>query len=277
MIRMVFSGSRSSQTMSILRLVAISAFASVAFAVQAPSALCAADALKDEAVARLAASHDPAIPIAIGRVYVKQAGLESARALLAERGKAAGLNAGWGPGEPEWQAAEVPLTAIIDAIIARQVDDPAWFREAWGREAARVLNAEEADEIATHFSSDGGRQQRAVIELLLVGETLIANYTFTDRIRYGVKGSEHEMEQLQSVWWVTDHTKIYDFTPYPNAIRFATQDPGVKYSKMLAIQGIDALRQHYDAVVKEIAGALRNAQGEIDPYIAQYRRRTGGN
>jgi hypothetical protein len=135
----------------------------------------------------------------------------------------------------------------------------------------------EADEIATHFSSDGGRQQRAVIELLLVGETLIANYTFTDRIRYGVKGSEHEMEQLQSVWWVTDHTKIYDFTPYPNAMRFATQDPGVKYSKMLAIQGIDALRQHYDAVVKEIASALRNAQAEIDPYIAQYRSRTGGN
>ncbi len=263
--------------MSILRLAAVTALGAVAFAVHAPSALCAADALKDEAVARLAASHDPAIPIAIGRVYVKQAGLESARALLAERGKAAGLNAGWGPGAPEWQAAEVPLTGIIDGIIARQVDDPAWFREAWGREAARVLNAEEADEIATHFSSDGGRQQRAVIELLLVGETLIANYTFTDRIRYGVKGSEHEMEQLQSVWWVTDHTKIYDFTPYPNAMRFATQDPGVKYSKMLAIQGIDALRQHYDAVVKEIAGALRNAQSEIDPYIAQYRRRTGGN
>jgi hypothetical protein len=278
MIRMVFSESRSSQTMSILRLAAtVTALGAFAFAVHAPSGLCAADALKDEAVARLAASHDPAIPIAIGRVYVKQAGLESARALLAERGKAAGLNAGWGPGAPEWQAAEVPLTGIIDGIIARQVDDPAWFREAWGREAARVLNAEEADEIATHFSSDGGRQQRAVIELLLVGETLIANYTFTDRIRYGVKGSEHEMEQLQSVWWVTDHTKIYDFTPYPNAMRFATQDPGVKYSKMLAIQGIDALRQHYDAVVKEIASALRNAQGEIDPYIAQYRNRTGGN
>jgi hypothetical protein len=273
MIRMIFSGSRTLASMSILRLVAAIALTAVA----APSALCATDALKDEAVARLAASHDPAIPIAIGRVYVKQAGLQSARALLAERGKAAGLGAGWTPQAPEWQAAEVPLTAIIDGIIARQVDDPAWFREAWGREAARVLNAEEADEIATHFSSDGGKQQRAVIELLLVGETLIANYTFTDRIRYGVKGSEREMQQLQSVWWVTDHAKIYDFTPYPNAIRFATQDPGVKYSKMLAIQGIDALSRHYEAVVREIAGALREARGEIDPYIAQYRSRAGSN
>ena len=105
-------------------------------------------------------------------------------------------------------------------------------------------NAEEADEIATHFATDGGSKQRAVIELLLVGETLIANYTFTDRIRYDVKGSEREMERCRSVWWVTDHTKIYDFTPYPNAIRFATQDPGVKYCKMLAIQGIDAIKQH---------------------------------
>jgi hypothetical protein len=128
--------------MSILRLAAITALGAVALAVHAPATLCAADPLKDEAVARLAASHDPAIPIAIGRVYVKQAALESARALLAERGKAAGLNAGWGPGAPEWQAAEVPLTGIIDGIIARQVDDPAWFREAWGREAARVLNAD---------------------------------------------------------------------------------------------------------------------------------------
>ena len=65
-----------------------------------------------------------------------------------------------------------------------------------------------------------------MVELLLVGETLLANYTFTDRIRYGVKGSEREMEQLQRVWWVSDHKKIYDFSPYPNAIRFATQDPG---------------------------------------------------
>ena len=235
----------------------------------------ATDALKEEAIARLVASHDPAIPIAIGRVYVKQAGLQSARALLAERGKAAGLGADWGPQALEWQGAEAQLTRVIDDVIARSVDDPAWFRVAWGQEAARFLNAEEADEIATHFSSEGGRQQRAVIELLLIGETMIANYTFTDRIRYGVKGSEREMEQLQHAWWVTDHKKIYDFTPYPNALHFATQDPGVKYCKMLAIQGIDALNRHYEAVVKEMTGTLRRAEGEIDPFVAQYRARTG--
>lgn len=258
--------------MSFLRLATV-----VVLAVSAPSALCATDALKEEAIARLAASHDPAIPVAIGRVYIKQVGLQAARALLAERGKAEGLGPGWGPQAPEWQGAELRLTEIVDDVIARRVDDPAWFREAWGRASAKILNAEEADEIATHFSTDGGKQQRAVIELLLVGETLIANYTFTDRIRYNVKGSEREMAQLQSVWWVTDHSKIYDFTPYPNAIRFATQSPGTKYCKMLAIQGIEAINRHYDAVAVETAGAVRDAQSEIDPFIAQFRSRTARN
>jgi hypothetical protein len=247
----------------------------IALVAAAAAPAAAADSLKDEAIVRLAASHDPAIPVAIGRVYVKQAGLEAARSLLAERGQAAGLGGGWNAQAPEWQDAEAHLTSIIDGEIAQRIDDPAWFRQAWERESARVLNAEEADEIAAHFSTEGGKQQRAVIELLLVGETLIANYTFTDRIRYGVKGAEPEMEKLQKVWWVNDHLKIYDFTPYPNTIRFAMQDPGVKYCKMLAIQGIDAINRHFDEVRRETAAALRGAQGEIDPYIARYRLRAG--
>ena len=233
----------------------------------------AADPLKDDAIARLTASHDPAIPIAIGRVYVKQAGLKAAREVLAERGRAAGLGPRWTPQAPEWQAAEAQLAVAVDDVIARRLDDPAWFRAAWGAEAAKVLNAEEADEIATHFATEGGSKQRAVIELLLVGETLIANYTFTDRIHYGVNGSEREMEMLQKTWWVTDNQKIYDFTPYPNAIRFASQDPGVKYCKMLAIQGIDAINRHLDAVAREAVQAVRANQSIVDPQIERFRAR----
>jgi hypothetical protein len=233
----------------------------------------AADPLKDDAIARLAASHDPAIPIAIGRVYVKQAGLKAAREVLRERGRAAGLGPRWAPEAPEWQAAEAQLAATVDQVISHRLEDPAWFRAAWGAEAARLLNAEEADEIATHFATEGGSKQRAVIELLLVGETLVANYTFTDRIRYDVKGSEREMELLQQTWWVTDHQKIYDFTPYPNAIRFASQDPGVKYCKMLAIQGIDAINRHLDAVAREAVQAVRANQSVVEPQIERFRAR----
>jgi hypothetical protein len=232
--------------------------------------------LKRDAIARVAASHDPAIAIGVGRVYIKQLGLNRAREMIAQQGHAAGLGAEWNDRVPEWQEAERRLTAVIDELIARRVEDPAWLRDAWGREADRILNAEEADEIAAHFATPGGQMQRAVIELLLVGETLVANYTMTDRIRYGVKGSEREMELLQRAWWVNDHRRVYDFTPYPNAVRFASQDPGLKYAKMLAIQGIDAVNHHLDAVAAEVRAALDAAQGEIGPQIRAYRRRAGG-
>ncbi len=227
--------------------------------------------LKEQAVARLAASHDPEIFIAVGRVYVKQAGLLEARELLAERGRAAGLGADWSPAAPAWKDAQAQLTALIDDRIARRIEDPAWFRAAWGSAAAAVLSAEEADEIASHFATEGGAQQRGVLELLLVGETLLARYTFTERIRYDVAGAEGEMRQLQHTWWVNDHRRVYDFTRYPNAIRFASQDPGVKYSKMLAIQGIDALNRHFDAVAEEVRAQVRNESARVDAAVKRHR------
>ena len=40
--------------------------------------------------------------------------------------------------------------------------------------------------------------QRRVIEWF-VGELTLQTYTFTDRLRYGVRGSEQEMRDLQAV------------------------------------------------------------------------------
>ncbi|MBI3527913.1 MAG: hypothetical protein HY067_08080 [Betaproteobacteria bacterium] len=115
-----------------------------------------ADDAKGQAVARLAASHDPEIPIAIGCVVIKQAGLKAIRAMLADRGLARGLGPDWNPAAPEWQAAEGQLAELVDDLIAVRLEDPAWFREGLGGAAADVLNAEEADEIATHFATEGG-------------------------------------------------------------------------------------------------------------------------
>jgi hypothetical protein len=232
-----------------------------------------ADALKSKAIERLAASHDPSIVIGVGRVYVKQTALIKARALLAEQGRAAGLGREWNAQQPEWQAAERQLMGEVDLAIASEIEDPAWFRAAWGAQAAAVLDAEEADEIASHFATEGGALQRQVIELLLVGETLVANYTFTDRIRSDVKGAEREMALLQKAWWVSDHRRIYDFTPYPNAVHFASQDPGVKYCKMLAIQGIEVVNRHFDAVAVGVTRRLEASRSQLDPYIAQFRER----
>lgn len=131
--------------------------------------------------------------------------------------------------------------------------------------------AEEADEIATHFASEGGGEQRVVVELLLIGETVLANYTFTDRLDYRVKGAEREIAHLQEVWWEREPFRVRDFTRYPDAIRFAGQDPGIKYTKMLAIQGIEVITRRIDRTAREAVQAVEAA--DIEPFIEAYRRR----
>lgn len=254
-------------------LVALLAWIVLLVAGLVPAGPARADALKDEAIARLAHSHDPEVPIAIGRVYLKQVTLRAARALLARRGRAAGLGNAWNANVPAWQEAEARLVETGRAIVIERVDNPAWLHEAWGREAARVLNAEEADEIATHFETPGGRDQRTVIELLLVGETVMANYTMTNRLEYGLSGSRDEMTHLQTVWWKHDPLTPRDFTRDAATMRFATRDPGVKYAKMLAFHGVGAVIAHLDQVAGEITAAV-DAQSTIaDEAVERFRAR----
>jgi hypothetical protein len=237
-------------------------------------AASATDELKQEAIARLVASHDPAIPIAIGRAYVKQAGLLAAQRLLAERGVAERLGPQWGAQATEWRSAEAELISVVDQVIAVEIENPAWLWAAWAEQSARVLNAEEADYIAQHFATESGALQRQVIEMLIVGETVMAYYTFTDRLRYGMRGSERELAALQTVWWDREPFKQHDFTENQAAMRFASSDAGVKYCKMLAIQGIEAINAHYAVAVSEVGAALRAQQSRIDPYVAAFRART---
>jgi protein-disulfide isomerase-like protein with CxxC motif len=62
-----------------------------------------------------------ALPVYIGRVYVKQAALTAARDLLAEKGKAAGLDRKtWNMESPQWQGAERDLMQGTDALIQRK-------------------------------------------------------------------------------------------------------------------------------------------------------------
>lgn len=230
-----------------------------------------ADDSKDQAIARLAGSHDPEIPIAIGRVVIKQAGLKAIRTTLAARGRTFGLGLDWNPAAPEWQAAEARLTKLVDDLIATRLDDPAWFREGLGRAAATVLNAEEADEIATHFATAGGSEQRVVVELLLIGETVLANYTFTDRIDYRIKGSEPEVAHLQEVWWAREPFRVRDFSHDPDAVRFAGRNPGIKYTRMLAIQGIEVITLHIDRTAAQAVQVVETA--DIEPFTDAFRLR----
>ena len=244
-------------------------------------ALCAAsatpaatDELKDQTIARLAASHDPEIPVAIGRIVVKQAGLKAIRQRLADEGRRRSLGPAWNREAPEWQAAERDAAAAIDAVIGARLEQGDWLQDGWARVAASVLNAEEADQIAAHFSTEGGREQRVVVELLIVGETVMANYTFTERLDYQVKGTEADVAKLQEIWWVREPFRVRDFSVYPGAMRFAGENPGVKYTKALAIQGIEVVTRRIDAAAAEAAAQARAI--DLDPFIETWRGRTGG-
>jgi hypothetical protein len=226
-------------------------------------------ALKQDAIERLARSHDPALSVGIGRVYVKQAALLAAREVLAERGRAAGLTrTQWNPQIVQWQAAERELMQGIDDLVRDRVATGVWVQQAWGEAAAQTLNGEEADEIAVHFQSEGGQLQRKVIEWF-VGELTLQTYTFTDRLKYGVPGSEAEMRDLQVATYERMVPGIYDLTSYPDAVKFASIDPGVKYFKMMVMQGIHAVHVYLEACAEDARRMVRGRASLADPYIAQ--------
>jgi hypothetical protein len=233
------------------------------------------EALKANAVDRLVAEHDTALSINIGRVYVKQAALIAARDLLRRKGEAAGLSgAQWNLDTPEWQGAERELTAGLDELIRTQVANPAWLRTAWSQLISQLLNAEEADEIAVHFRTEGGAQQRRVIEWF-VGELTLEYYTFTDRLKYNGPGSEAEMLDLQKTTYeIKSHfDPVYDLTRYPNTMRFASRDPGVKYMKMMVTSGVHVIHTHLEQVADQARAAINAREGLVDPYIARTRER----
>ena len=226
-------------------------------------------ALKQDAVKRLIESNDPALSVHIGRVYVKQAALKAARELLAERGRAAGLSPSiWSMGAPEWRGAERELMQGVDGLIQTRVANPAWVRAAWSELVAEHFKAEEADEIAVHFQTEGGQLQRRVIEWF-VGELTLQTYTFTDRLHYGVPGSEQEMRDLQVVTYERMFRGIQDFTSYPDAVRFASTGPGVEYFKMMVMQGVHAVHAHLEAVADQARAGIRARAALADPYIAR--------
>ena len=231
------------------------------------------EALKLDAVSRLIEAHDPSLSVNIGRVYVKQAALGAARDLLYQKGRAAGLKKEtWNLDSPQWQAAERELVEGTDALIQRRVANESWVREAWSEQVATLLNAEEADEIAVHFQTEGGQLQRRVIEWF-VGELTLQTYTFTDRLKYGVPGSEQEMEDLRKTTYeIRSHfDEIYDLTKYPNAVRFASRGPGVEYFKMMVMQGVHAVHVHLEAVADEARALIRSRAKLADPYLARAR------
>jgi hypothetical protein len=105
--------------------------------------------------------------------------------------------------------------------------------------------------------------------MVLIGETVLANYTFTDRIDYRLKGSEAEIRNLQRSWWAREPLRERDFSRYPNVVRFAGENPGIKYSRMVAIQGVGMIVERIDRVTAEAVQAVDAA--DIGPFVEAHR------
>jgi hypothetical protein len=208
----------------------------------------------EDAIRRVAESHDPAIFVAIGALFVKQEAIRAAggRALPS--------------------SAEAEVNQLIDA----EIRDPAWFRTAIAKSIRGRLSAEEADEVATHFATQPGRLQRQVVELSL-GEVLTSTYTFTGKIDYQLAATATEMAELQRAVGPMRGTcncptpkereemqrvaaadrpanPMQDLSVYPEAVKFGTSGTGVKYVKILMMQGIEEMNLHFAAVAKQARG-----------------------
>ncbi len=231
--------------------------------------------LKQASVSRLARSLDPAVPIAVGKVVVRQQVLLRARQLLAQHGRRAGLGDGWSQAALEWQQAEHELTEDAFALIDRQIAAPEWFYTVLEREIANALDAEEADYIATHFATPIGREQRILLQMRLLAEVLMTNYSFTNRIDSNVPGLENDLAELSNAYWEMEPFRKREFMTDPEAMKFAGQAAGLKYTRMLAIRGIEGFIAHIDTVVTRARAAVDNAEPLIDDHIQSYRQRTG--
>jgi hypothetical protein len=216
--------------------------------------------LKADAVRRVVQAHDPAIFVTTGALYLKQ------EAIRAAGGK--------------------PLTASVlaevDRIIDAQVRDPKWLYAAWGAAISQHMSAEEADEIAVHFNTEVGQLQRHVMELA-IGEVLMSTYTFTNKIDHRLAASARELEDVQRAVGTMRGTcncptqrevqdlervannrqplSIRDLSSEPAAVKFAGGGVGVKYLKMLMIQGIGSVINHFESVAKQIREVVARNMG----------------
>src|SRR3954462_7545672 len=151
---------------------------------------------KRDAVERVVESHDKTLLLGGGKLMIKQAAVRSARKLLREWGKEAGLAGEWWDDAPEYRAAKAELLGLADSTIARTYDSGAWLNEVWYQYTAKELEGEEADSIAEVFKTEGGRKVRMQMDWYL-GEMILFNYTFTDRFEYELADAERELKALQ--------------------------------------------------------------------------------
>jgi hypothetical protein len=226
---------------------------------------------KKDAVERVVDSHDFTLVLGVGRFYLKQSAIKTARRLLSQWGRAAGLGPGWNLDAPKWHEAEAVLLGHAAALQAQRFDHSAWISQTWSEYVSQKFDGEEADVIASHFETEGGRHQRELLDWYM-GETMLFNYSFTDRLDSTLRGSEAELLELQRATQPRIPVEdIYFASKYPDAFNFVAKGAGFEYAKMLAIPLAGALIRYIDELARDVDTDLAGRRQEIQPYLDAYK------
>ena len=107
----------------------------------------------------------------------------------------------------------------------------------------------------------------------MIAETLQLAYTISRTIKPNIAGSEKEYDELQKVWWAARPTFAARANIYkdPAVRRFAGQETGRKYGRLVAMQGIGAIMEYMREVVAEIEKKMEQSTFVIEPIVRKFR------
>ncbi|MCW5625317.1 MAG: hypothetical protein KIT73_11430 [Burkholderiales bacterium] len=234
---------------------------------------------KEDAVDRVAQSHDETLITSTAALIVKQISLRLARDLLADWGKAENLGPGWKAGNAHWMQAEAALMRETVSTRLATVSKDAWVKEIRRQYVSTTFAGEEADTIATHFETESGKAQVAMLDWFM-GETTLFNYTFAGRFQYDLNGAEAELKALQKAANARIPAKDNELqfsTKYREGFQFIACSPdspycpGVKYARLLAIPLQGAIIRHIDDVAREVEKDMRSRRELVAPFIDAFK------
>lgn len=233
------------------------------------------------AVDRVAAVHDLTMITATARLILKQAALRTARDHLWNLGRERALGPDWKLGDPDWNAAEAAMVRDTPPIIAEAFSNDLRLRNVWSEAAVTGLDGEEADVIASHFESDAGKEQLALMDWFL-SETVLFRYTYTNQFNYDMPGTEAEQKELQriAVPKIPKKDNELEFSKRnPEAFQFVACSPesrycpGVKYVRLVAKKVSSELVVTIDAVLRRVVEAVEARKPEALPHVEAFLAR----
>lgn len=231
-----------------------------------------ADAARQTRLEELAAMHDMVIPKAWADLYFKQEALRVTRKHLLAAGREEKLGRDWNPSAPEWQAAEAEIVPLMVTAAQRDYADDGWSRAAWIAACDARFSDAELDLLLAHLRTVGGRHQAAGMDWF-IAEVVMNTLTFTDRIESGVPGSEPERRAMERVAQTKIEAMQFDWTKYPETMRFSYQDPGLRYIRDVSFQMVATINARIDRAAAMLRSTFNAEIDHADRHIEDFKAR----